>query len=214
MHALTNLLRIIFYFICRTILALQFKITVKGRENIPPISRALIVANHSSYLDVFVIAFALYNNLINLHWIISKANYNIWQLRWFYWFFPVIVVNGTVEKAKKALAENRWIVIFPEGAGRWCCIQDGGKKIIPGKGASVIALSTGAPIIPIGICGSDKALSPGKFKLNRKETVEVNIGKPFSFGIVNQERIDDSLIEKTTNEIMQRIYALLPGQNS
>ena len=66
------------FFITKTLLDLILRITIKGRKNIPQTSCALIVANHSSYLDGFVIGRAFYDNLINLKWVISKENYRMW----------------------------------------------------------------------------------------------------------------------------------------
>ena len=113
-------------------------------------------------------------------------------------------MNGTVAKAKKELKMNRLIVIFPEGAGRWCDIgQLENKK--PGRGAAVIALSTGAPIIPVGIFGTDMVFPPYSFKMNPIHTIKVKIGKPLTFEVIYQEGISETLLETTMQQIMQRI---------
>lgn len=201
------------FFITKILLDLIFRITIKGRENIPQTSGALIVANHSSYLDGFVVGKVFYDNLINLKWVISKENYRMWYLRWFYSILQVIVVNGTIEKVKKEFKKNKWVVIFPEGAGRWC--PPGRVETRrPGKGAAVIALSSGVNIIPVGIEGTDKVLPARSFKLKPQYAITVHIGKPFAFEVVHQEKIDEALLKKTSQEIMNRIYALIKPEAS
>ncbi|MFH1128856.1 MAG: lysophospholipid acyltransferase family protein [Candidatus Omnitrophota bacterium] len=209
MQILTDLIRKRIIGFTKIILELQFKIRVFGEENIPAgVSGALIIANHSSYLDVFVVGIAFIRNAINIRWVISKANYRIWFLKWFYWVNRVIVVNGTVEKTRKAIKENKWVVIFPEGAARWCGNKNNISANKKSRGAAAIALSTGATIIPVFIKGTDQVLPPDSFKLKPQFTINVTIGKPFSFESVHQEKIEESLLDKTTQEIFDRINAL------
>lgn len=209
MHILTDCIRKCIITLTRIILKLQFKIEVSGEENIPlQASGTLIIANHSSYLDVFVIGRAFSQNVLNMRWVISKTNYNIWSLKWFYWVYRVIVVNGTVEKARKAIKENKWVVIFPEGAARWCGNKNNIESNRKSRGTAAIALSTGASIIPVYIKGADQVLPPDSFTLKPQFTINVTIGKPFSFTPVNQEKIEESLLDKTTQEIFGRINAL------
>jgi len=189
----------------KAILHLTFKIIIYGKENIPQVPSALIVANHQSYLDGFIVGLAFFDNLINLRWIISKANYQRWFLKPFWWFFQPIVVNGTVEKAKKTLSNNNWVVIFPEGAGRWCFVEKDA-KIKPGHGAAAIALSTGTTIIPITLTGTDKVLPADSFKLHPERTITIRIGKPFKFETIHHDKIEETVLEKTTSEIMNKIY--------
>lgn len=204
MHGPFGYIRKFFFFLTRSLLNLNLKIVIEGKENIPQSPCALIVANHSSYLDVFVIGIAFYDKLINIKWVISKANYKLWFLKWAYAIYPVIVVNGTIEKVRQELIKNRWVVIFPEGAERWHPLEEPQLKK-KSKGTAVIALSSGAAIIPVHIYGTDKVLPPASFKLNPKYTIRVRIGKPFIFEAMRQENIDPALLEETTQAIMNAI---------
>lgn len=204
MGILVKLMRKMAFFATKTLLHLNLKIFIEGEENIPNLPSALIVANHSSYLDVFVVGVAFYKQLIKIKWVISKSNYKRWFLKWIYAIYPVIVVNGTIEKAKNELKKNRWVVLFPEGAQNWCAPEN---RQVRGtsKGAAVIALSTGTTVIPVHIYGADKVLPPTSFKLNPKHIIRVCIGKPFVFGAMQQAKIDEALLEETTNAIMNAI---------
>lgn len=193
--------------ITRFFVKANFKIIFKGLENIPHVDSALIVSNHASYLDVLLIGTAFYGNLGSLRWVISKENYKLWYLKWFYALYPVIVVNGTVEKVKKSLRENNWVVIFPEGAARWCSKEQTQHKK-PGTGTATIALSTGVTMIPVYIHGADNVLSPQSFELHTAHTMTLTVGKPFAFGKIDQEKIGQSLLDEKTAEIIQRISSL------
>jgi 1-acyl-sn-glycerol-3-phosphate acyltransferase len=46
------------------------------------------------------------------------------------------------------------------------------------KGGFILALETGATIIPVGIRGSDKILPPGTWHFGLNQKVEIHIGEP------------------------------------
>ena len=204
MQKIWQCVRKLFFLITYVSLNLSFKIEIKGRENIPNLPSALIVANHTSYLDVFVIGSALFNNLAKIKWVISKENYRLWFFKWIYAIYPVIVVNGTVEKIKPVLVKNHWVVIFPDGANRWCR-SDKNFSAKRYTGTAVVALTTGVTVVPVKISGADKALTPESFKLNRQYPITVTIGKPFKFEVVQPPSIEEAILQKTIEEIMERI---------
>ncbi|MCX5686384.1 MAG: lysophospholipid acyltransferase family protein [Candidatus Omnitrophica bacterium] len=184
------------------------RLTVRGMENIPDTPKLLIVANHASYLDVLTIGFPFFKQGLRTRWVISKSNYRLWYLKWLYFLWRVVVLNGTIEKIKHALDEGLWVVIFPEGNERWCPPGQSKRKH-PARGAAVIALSTGVPVIPVGIVGTDKVLPARSFRLNARHHIIVNIGKPFSYNIVDEAKIENELLESTTADIMAKIKALI-----
>jgi len=205
------------YTILKFIVLSNIKITIEGKDNIPKdISRALIVANHSSYLDVINIAYAFYDNLIDLSWVVSQSNYKLWFLKWLYLLFKPIVVErgGTIDKIKHDLMYSRWVVLFPEGNEKWCPPQEAAKKRVkPSSGAAVVALSTGVTIIPVGITGADKVLPARSFHMDTRYHITVRIGKPFSYDKVEADKIDQGMINETRQGIMNRIYPLVDYQS-
>lgn len=208
---LSVLLKKTAYSILKVIVASSLRITVEGKENIPRVNEALIVANHSSYLDVPIIAFAFYDNLINTSWVVSQANYNMWFLKWVYWLFrPIVTGGGTIDKIKDSLKDNRWVIIFPEGNERWCPPSEAAKKREkPSSGAAVIALSTGVTVIPVGITGADKVLPTRSFRLDTRYYITVKIGKSFQYKEREGGTITPELLKQTREEIMNRVYSLV-----
>ncbi|MBF0485640.1 MAG: 1-acyl-sn-glycerol-3-phosphate acyltransferase [Candidatus Omnitrophica bacterium] len=186
--------------------------TVRGVEKIPDCLAAMIVANHSSYLDVFMLGIAFYGQLPKIRWVISKENYDLWYLRWFYAIFRVIpVTKGTTEKIREAMTEGCWIIMFPEGAKQWCSRRKR-KQYRLRTGAAVIALSTGFPIIPVLIQGADKVLPPRSFRLNKRQPITVSIGQSFSYSPVKDALPDQDQLRKVTAEVMQHIrHAATPS---
>jgi len=208
MQGITNLVRRAGQYIIKFIVLGTLKINIRGKENISDIPKALIVSNHESYLDVFVLGHPFFKYGLKLRWVISKANYRLWYLKWLYFLWPVIPVNGTVEKIKKAFEKDLWVVIFPEGDQRWCHPVEVSKKR-PGRGAAVVALSTGVPIIPVGISGAKKVLPIHSFHLDRHYEITVSVGKPFRYDVVEESKISDDLLNLTIEDMKTKVKSLV-----
>ncbi len=186
------------------------KITIEGAENIPDASKLLIVANHSTFIDVPLLCWAFRKYLLRMSWVVNKSIYRLWYLKWVFMIHKVLVVGGgTIEKMKRELYQDRWVVIFPEGGQGLCppvILEQETKK--PRRGAAVTALSTGATILPVCIIGADKVLPARSFRFNIKHRVTVRIGKPFSYDKVDENMISDEMVNKTRQEIISKIYGL------
>lgn len=195
------------YFYLKFWVDTTFNLTIEGLENIPKDQGVLVVANHASYIDIVVIARAFYSCLYETSWVISKSNFRLWYLKGVYALFTVIVVNGTTEKVSRALKNNRYAIIFPEGGKRWCPPHKL-KKRKARTGAAAIALSTGCTILPIGLSGTEKVLPPSVSRLNLKQPIRLSIGEPFKFNPGEKESINKRGLLEVTHEIMSRVYSL------
>jgi 1-acyl-sn-glycerol-3-phosphate acyltransferase len=98
------------------------------------------------------------------------------------------------------------LVMFPEGTRS----RTGG--LTKGhRGTALIALRTGAPILPVAITGTEGIRWPWIFLMPKSiRHVKVTIGEPFHLPPV--ERLDNEAAQRAHEMIMRRIAALLPEQ--
>lgn len=194
----------------RPLLNICFSWRVEGRENVPSTGPLILVANHVHVMDPIFIEFSL------PRWITFVAKEELFRslfLRlWLRWAGSLpLQRDGKVrekhrilEGAKKALEEGSILGMFPEG-GR---SHDG--KLRKGKpGSAVIAAKTGAPLLPIGVIGTDKV--HGISWLWKRPRVVVKIGKPFKLPPTN-DKISRSQMQLLTTQLMVEIAELLPRE--
>lgn len=95
--------------------------------------------------------------------------------------------------------------MFPEGRRS----RDG--KLGQGKpGSAVIASKTDAPLLPVGISGTDKLTGIGW--LWKRPGIVINIGKPFKLPTTTG-RLNRSQMQSLTALLMEEIAALLPTEH-
>ena len=200
----------IFLVTFRPLLNICFSWKVEGRENVPLTGPLILVANHVHVLDPILLVFSL------PRWIIFVAKEELFRslfLRfWLRWAGSLpLQRDGKVrekqrilEGARKALDEGMILGMFPEGARS----QDG--KLRKGKpGSAVIASRTEAPLLPIGIAGTDKI--HGASWLWKRPPIVVTIGKPFKLPPINN-KISRSQMQLSTAQLMGEIAALQPPE--
>jgi len=113
---------------------------------------------------------------------------------------------GALRKATEVLQKGRALIMFPEGTrSRQRQLQMGH------PGTALIALRSGAPIVPVGISGTERIRFPsvifGLLRL-RRPRVDLAFGDPFF--LPNVTRISSDEVNRCTDLIMRRIAALLP----
>ncbi len=168
--------------------SLLYKIRVQGFDKLKNVKGALLIVNHISLLDAFVIVASVPRNV---RFVMLKE---IYESPWFNWLFKrvnMIPVPG--DKTPEALEEFNKICQDEINAGHVVCIFPEGQLSRNGhvqgfkKGIEHIARGINAPIIPMHMeglnhssltfgLGTGKVIMP-KFKLKRHE-VNVNIGEP------------------------------------
>lgn len=115
-----------------------------------------------------------------------------------------------IEKIIKLVKKGESILIFPEGTRSRV-----GSLIEAKKGILLIARMTGAPIVPIGLYGTEKLLPINKTGDMSEETfnyadVHINIGKQFEFPIRAKEQDKKEYEDFATTYLMKKIAELLP----
>ena len=105
-------------------------------------------------------------------------------------------------KARQLLADGQALIIYPEG------MRSQSRRLkLAFPGAALIASRSGAPVIPIGIYGTEKIR--GIAWLWRRPEITVNIGVAFTLPPIDG-RLTKIELSKLTNVIMGRIAEMLP----
>ena len=102
----------------------------------------------------------------------------------------------------EALADGRPIAIFPEGTrSRTGHLREGK------AGAALIAMRSGAPIVPAAISGTQRIFPSGS-RWPRPSRVRIRIGEPLDFSRYADQRGDRFVERAITDEIMYELMAL------
>ncbi len=169
-----------------------FKISIKGGENIPRKGGALIVCNHVSYLDTFVVNAAI-KRVVGF--VTIQKVYMHPLLHWFFKRIHIIPIQPGKGKAsleafnracQEAINKGEIVCIFSEGQ-----ISRNGHLLGFKKGVEYIASGIDAPVIPVHIDGLIG--TPLSYDNLRNETINfswkrlrssirVNIGQPIYDG--------------------------------
>lgn len=161
--------------LCRLVFTIGYGFTVYGTENIPRNGPVIVVANHSSLLDGFVLAACLPRKVTYFS---SAYLFGLPLAGPFLRGIGAIPVQKNeggvtaIKKALQVLAAGGVLGIFPEGG-----VGLGEKVRDLQAGWAYLAIKSGAPVLPVAIRGSSNALPPGA-RIPRRGRITVIIGKP------------------------------------
>jgi len=191
------------------------RVRIEGDVDAIPREGPLIVAsNHASNLDAVVLASTLMPRLgRRLQWLGKKELFAWPIVGWIAshgGVHPVDRSTADVEAyrlAKRILDEGHALFVFPEGTRSHDGALGQGRD-----GVAVLALRTGAPIVPIAIAGSYAVWPRGQRLPHPGGHVTVRIGTPFGLADELPPEIDRKAAKGlATDLIMRRIAALLPA---
>ena len=156
---------IIHILILRPLLKLFSGITVIGRENLLQLDQYIIIANHNSHLDIFLL-FGLIpvRDICRSHAIAAKSYFSqspiLFKVVKFL-FSPLFIARGEYSRSKdrlleiKTMIENKQnIIVFPEGTRG----NPGEMQHFKGGIGRLVSEYPGVPIVPVFISGSERAL--------------------------------------------------------
>lgn len=109
------------------------------------------------------------------------------------------------KKADEALKQNKIVVVAPEGTRSYHGRLNAGYP-----GIVILALMTGAPILPVVFYGNENFKT--KLRLFKRTDMVIKVGKPFhlKFPSAHPQR---EIRQEMTDEIMYEISRLLPEAN-
>jgi 1-acyl-sn-glycerol-3-phosphate acyltransferase len=150
-----------------------FRPKVVGREHVPETGPVILAPVHRSFADFGFTAFCTDRKLFFMAKDELWKNKGLGKLLLSVGAFPVHRESADREALKRAeevLRKEAPLVLFPEGTRREGPVVENLME-----GAAFLSARTGAPIVPIGIGGSDLAMPKGS-TIPKPRTIQVVVG--------------------------------------
>jgi putative phosphoserine phosphatase/1-acylglycerol-3-phosphate O-acyltransferase len=190
------------------------RFTVNGVEHIPAEGPVLLVPNHRSYFDVAALALVAARINRPVRFLGKQELFDapvVGQLARALGGIPVdrdTAPGDSMRRATAALRAGEAVIVLPQGTiPRGEAFFD---PVLKGKtGAARLAAATGAPVIPIGLWGTEKVWPrsskvPNVTTLHHPPRVSVTVGPPVRLGGT------DAVADTAT--IMAAVAGLLPAE--
>jgi len=180
-----------------------FRLRVTGTEHVPPTGAALIVSNHQSILDPPMVGGAAPRQI----YFLAKAE--LFRIPLFGRLIMALHARPVrregsdpraLKTAARLLEEGKALLVFPEGTRS----LDGLAPAKPGVG--MLAVMSGAPVVPAYVSGTLEALPKGAVRPRRSQ-VSVRFGPALHFKAQTGEGRKDRYRE-AANEMMRAITQL------
>jgi 1-acyl-sn-glycerol-3-phosphate acyltransferase len=179
---------------------------VEGKENVPRKGPLIVVSNHMTYVDPPLLGASLPRRITfmakqelfgpSLLGLVVRA----------YGAFPVRrsgVDRVALRRALEVLKKGEVLGMFPEGK------RSSSHQLQEAQsGTAFIAARSGAPIVPVGISGTEQVRGIG-FIL-RRPSIVVRIGRPFNVPSNEADKLNRSGLAQHAELITERIAELLP----
>ena len=181
---------------------------INGLDNLPKQGPFIIAANHSSYMDHFMMSLLVPYLNKKIHFLAKKEHFNnIFKSLWHNYAgaIPIDRESGgqeTLKWAIKALNEGKIVGIHPEGTRSLT-----GKLQKAKTGIARLALLSKAPVLPIGLIGTFEILPKGKC-IPKFKKAAIKIGKPMYFKQYYNKKINKRILREVTTKIMKEIARL------
>lgn len=185
---------------------LWLDIEVQGAANIPADGPVILAANHLSFIDSALLLFETPRQVS----ILGKVEYLDSALtRTLFPAAGMIPVDRSgrgvawsMRLASDRLRAGEAVAIFPEGTRSRDSLLHTGHP-----GVAHLMLRTGAPVVPVGIIGTDAVQPPGT-RVPRRTPITLRIGAPLDPGRWRDRRPVASTKRDITAEVMAAIGGL------
>ena len=188
--------------VIRLVAAIVLDIQVVGRQNVLETGPLIIASNHLSWTDVPLIPAFLKRKVVYM----AKEETFQGKMGWLVRFLGAFPVKRgeadrqSLRTAQQQLKTGHILSIFPEGTRSK--IHSLGQAH---AGMGMIALRSGAPVLPVAIYGSENALK--KFR----PRITIIFGEPMIL-TPKGKKITREDIDESTEHVMLRIASMLPPE--
>ncbi|TXK13772.1 lysophospholipid acyltransferase family protein [Microbacterium hatanonis] len=194
-------------FVLAPLARLVYRPRVEGRANVPRTGPVIFASNHLSFIDSIAIPVAAPRPV---HFMAKSSYFDTWASRQFFTAIGAIAVQrgagqaalDALDQQRKILDDGRAVALYPEGTRS----LDG--RLYKGRtGVAFLALQTGAPVVPVGLIGTDASMPVGARMPSMSERITVRFGEPLDLsrhGAATSGRARRG----ATDEIMAAIHAL------
>jgi 1-acyl-sn-glycerol-3-phosphate acyltransferase len=190
------------------------RIRIEGAiGEIPREGPVILAANHVSNADPVVIGAWLTPALgRRIHWLGKREMFDWPIVGWMARNGGVVPVDRAAadveafRMARRVLEAGNVLMVFPEGTR-----SAGGELQRPKDGLAMLALRTGATIVPVGVSDSDRVWPRGRKLPKPGGRITMRVGRPFRLSDELPADLDRKAAKPAATElIMRRIAAELP----
>lgn len=199
--------RKVLLFILHLLMKLLLRCEITGLENVPLTGPLIVIINHIAFLDPVIVQ----GGFPRVGTPMAKVEaFELPVLGLFVKMYGAIPVRRgegdmyAVKCALRVLRSGGVVLLAPEGT------RSPTYQMQPGKdGAAMLALRSGAPILPVGVTGAHR-IKAHWLKLKRSP-VHLSVGQPFRLQApTDHRRVSRTEMTAMTNEIMYRLAVQLP----
>jgi 1-acyl-sn-glycerol-3-phosphate acyltransferase len=190
------------------VLRLGYRLHVSGREHVPARGPVILAANHRSFIDSVFLPLVVPRRVT----FVAKAEYfDDPKTAWFFRACGQIPIRrGGGDASERALASAQQVLtrggafaIYPEGTRTRDGLLHRGHT-----GVARLALRTGAPLVPVGLVGTDEC-QPVDARLPRLfRPVGIRFGAPLDLDRYRRRDTDHLVLREITDELMYEIQQL------
>jgi len=183
-----------------------WRLTIKGRENVPATGPFVLAPVHRSFID-----FSLTSSITRRRMRYMGKD-SLWKVSLFgklisaLGAFPVrrgAADREALRRSIEVVEGGEPLVLFPEGTRRFGpTIED------LFDGAAYVATRAGVPIVPVGIGGSERAMRKGE-RLPRPVKIHIVVGKPLDPPVKGDGRASRRAVHELTEQLhveLQRLF--------
>jgi 1-acyl-sn-glycerol-3-phosphate acyltransferase len=179
---------------------------VTGRERVPRTGALIVVSNHLNNADPPILSAGLARRRVRYMAKIELFKYPFGVVPRLYGAFAVRRFDsdvGALLTAERILKNGGVLGMFPEGTRSRTGFV--GK---PHPGTAMIALRSGATVLPCAIVGTEQLGNP--LNVLRKPKIAIHIGEPITLDSIR--RPTEAQVIELTGRIFAAITAMLPAK--